>query len=80
MTEFNRELCDKNHNEVDRRITTVEAELKASAGRQEVLLALIHERFNKVTLDMEKRLPGWATVLIGCLTASTTGLVVAALK
>jgi type VI protein secretion system component VasF len=87
MTEFNADvcksrydLCATKHGDVERRISQLEHALKDSEEKQEERLARIHTRFDEVSQEMMRRLPGWATILIGLLTAGVAGLAVAAIK
>jgi hypothetical protein len=80
MKEFNPELCDQRHVDQERRLSVVESALKDGEAKQEERIARIHIRFDEVTKELLRRLPGWVTVLIGLLSAMVAGLAVAAIK
>jgi len=80
VVDYNYELCNKIHADLDRRIGTVEQALAESASRQEDRLQRIHTRFDEVSKDMQTRLPGWATIVIAALSAASVGLAVASVK
>lgn len=87
MTDFNAEvcksrydLCATKHGDVERRIKNLEDTLKESEDKQEERLTRIHQRFDEVSQEIMKRPPGWATIVIGVLSAMSAGLAVAAIK
>lgn len=68
--EYNPELCDNKHAELERRVGTLEVSWSENLKR-------LYDKIDDMALGMMKRLPLWVTVVITVLGSACTGLLVA---